>query len=486
MYTDPTSLHSPMSVPSGAGGNTLGSQVPGQPGFPCPAQGTGERLSPLPTPQPDTTKASDKGLDSRGVQTSGPEQLHFNLPDLTKHKDIVMTLAGKQQLDKTIEKDQESLYSMASALCAADIHTVEDANALGLRIVPPGPVFHTWYALRGTTLFNGKNNAKGYDYVQLIEKEAEHLRQFDLPVLLVYSTLGMTDDQITEMQGLFRENDNIVSICLEADFPGHLMTCSLATEAEAADEYSVEPMDHIRYVVLLYRQKILYKALEKAFNEGKALAIANLSQCLKSVPLVYSDIDNVLIRPGLYMLSGPGIIPSMHPYSSMHLDKHFVETLLPNRPDIQPKHVQDHNSYVSHLEDQSLVHIHDIEQARSCNDKLHSALLGGYLQDNFARWFLKSAKTSERWRWTRRERIAEDGIFKGEVNYFRASAENTTGIDLDDALKCSNYMRLIFLKKTATALSSDQQKMSMLLGMQQLKSHLVNYHNSWSPNTAKR
>ncbi len=181
------------------------------------------------------------------------------LPTLQKHLDIVCDLA-REQIGDTSCLNDESVYSMASGLCTAEINTLDEAHKLGLVIVPPGPVFHTWYALHGTTLFNGENYFKGYNYVKTIEKEADFLREFQLPVLLVYSILKMTAEQIQEMSRLFKEHNNIISICLETDFPGH----ELVRELERKADLPTERCDAIRFITLKYKDEVLNTATEKA------------------------------------------------------------------------------------------------------------------------------------------------------------------------------------------------------------------------------
>ena len=232
---------------------------------------------------------------------------HFPLPDTSVHKEVVRTLVQEQKM----EVDDDSLDTMASALCEAGIDTIEEARKFKLKVVSPGPIFHTWYAINKTTLFNGKNNPKGFDYVQTIKDESEYLRQFHLPVLLVYSTLNMTSQQVSEMQSLFTGCDNIVSICLEADFSGHRMTTSLA-QIEGDLACGIASSDYIRYAALIHWSEILDKALTKARGTGKKAAEANLTW-RKEQSLVYSDIDNIQIRPNLFMLSGPGFLNCSHP-----------------------------------------------------------------------------------------------------------------------------------------------------------------------------
>ena len=421
----------------------------------------GSPAIPVQTSSPQQGGLQETPIAKRqATQPSSPAMPLFNLPDLTTCKALVTRLAREQGMDEST-LDDESVYSMASALYAADIKTIEEAHRFKLVIVPPGPVFHTWYAMHGTTLFNGTNNVKGYDYVEMIKKEAEYLQQFHLPVLLVYSTLNMTAEQTEEMQKLFQESKNIISICLETDFPEHPMTSSLGEQEEG-----ISRVDYIRYAVLLHRQEILEKSLEKAESTGKKQVVENL-QSRKNRSLVYSDIDHVLIRPNLYMLSGPGFIPCFHPKSILYIKKWEERENIPaNRPDVNWEEVQAHNNIVRHVWYQRQDPVHDASYARLCRDKLHSALLSGYIQDNLGRWYSYPLEQKH-------------GLFAFEVNYFRVGSENTSEIEMGRIQESGREIFEKFNEHNTDRLTHDQKKMSVLLGMQQLKSHLVNYHNSW-------
>ena len=392
------------------------------------------------------------------TRPSSPAMPLFNLPDLTTCKALVTHLAREQGMDESM-LDEESVYSMASALYAADIKTIEEAHRFKLVIVPPGPVFHTWYAMHGTTLFNGTNNVKGYDYVEMIKKEAEYLQQFHLPVLLVYSTLNMTAEQTEEMQKLFQESENIISICLETDFPEHPMTSSLRGHEEGIDR-----VDYIRYAASLHWREILEKSLEKAEITGKKQAAENL-QHRKNQSLVYSDIDNVQIRPNLYMLSGPGFTMCSHPADSIYIEEWEIEKeISANKPDVSREEVQAHNHIVRHLWYHVENPVHNPHYARLCHDKLHSALLSGYLQDNLIRWLEQ-----------------KPSIFQAEISYFRVGSENTSGIEIGEVMESERNIFDKFYPHITDTLAPDKEKMVTLLGMQQLKLHFINHHHSWAP-----
>ena len=437
----------------------------------CAADSGREETQPTsPAISTQTSSPQQGGLQETPIaerqttRPSSPAMPLFNLPDLTSCKALVTHLAREQGMDESM-LDEESVYSMASALYTADIKTIEEANRFKLVIVPPGPVFHTWYAMHGTTLFNGTNNVKGYDYVEMIKKEAKYLQQFHLPVLLVYSTLNMTAEQTEEMQKLFQESENIISICLETDFPEHPMTSSLRKHKEG-----IYRVDYIRYAALLHWREILEKSLEKAESTGKKQVTENL-QYRKNQSLVYSDIDNVQIRPNLYMLSGPGFAMCSYPNITIYIRQWERREQIPaNRSDVSWEEVQVHNRIARHVGNHMENPVHNPHYARLCHDELHSALLSGYLQNNLRHWLDFQVGLKQ-----------ELPLFRAEVGYFRVGSENTAGMKIGGVLESERKITDKFWPHIADTLAPDGEKMVTLLGMQQLKLHFINHHNSWHP-----
>lgn len=118
----------------------------------------------------DGDSLSYKDLSSRYVAPVTPEKgndnHHFQLA-----KNIVATL-DPVYFDSI---DDESWKNMADSLKFSGINSLEKATAMDLKVCPPCPVFHTWVALHGTTIFNGKNNPEaqpGINYIQRILEEA--------------------------------------------------------------------------------------------------------------------------------------------------------------------------------------------------------------------------------------------------------------------------------------------------------------------------
>ena len=100
--------------------------------------------------------------------------------------------------------DEESWRNMADSLKFSGVNSLEKAIAMNLRVCPPCPVFHTWAALHGTSIFNGLNTPQkfnGINYTQRILEEGTELGKNDVPLFIVFSDMNLTKSQIDEMKG---------------------------------------------------------------------------------------------------------------------------------------------------------------------------------------------------------------------------------------------------------------------------------------------
>ncbi|WP_257266325.1 hypothetical protein [Endozoicomonas sp. ONNA2] len=216
-------------------------------------------------------------------------------------KNIVFTL------DPTYSDsiDEVSWRNIADSLKFSGIDTLEKATAMDLKVCPPCPVFHTWAALHGTTIFDGKNNPErfnGLNYVQRILKEGTELSKNDIPLFIVFSDKGLAKSQINEMKASFKNHDNILCISLETDlqlkFPKQLEW--------HAECMSYVFMDCIRIVISQHITKIISFCIDKAKYENKA-NLANRLEKLGTNFLFYSDIDNQWLSKPPYILASHGI-----------------------------------------------------------------------------------------------------------------------------------------------------------------------------------
>ncbi|WP_448216607.1 hypothetical protein [Endozoicomonas sp. 2B-B] len=241
----------------------------------------------------------NKDLSSRCISLAQTEKNDDN-HHLKLSKNIVFTQ------DRTYFEliDEESWKNMADSLKFSGIDSLEKAIAMDLRVCPPCPVFHTWVALHGTSIFNGLNNPEklaGLNYVQRILEEGTNLSKSDIPLLIVYSDKNLTISQINEMKAEFKDHDNILCISFETD----LQLKFLAQLERYASSMNFHFMDSIRIIVSQNITKTISFCIDKAKSENKT-ELANRLEKLGVNHLFYSDIDNQWLTRPPYILASHG------------------------------------------------------------------------------------------------------------------------------------------------------------------------------------
>ena len=242
--------------------------------------------------------------------------------------------------------DEESWGNMADSLKFSRVDSLEKAIAMNLRVCPPCPVFHTWAALHGTTIFNGSNNPKRYagiDYVQRILEEGSKLGEHGIPLLIVFSDMDLTSDQIDDMKDEFSQHDNILCVSLETD-----LQLKFIKELEKyASTMTVEFMDSIRVVVSQNISKVISFCIAKAKSEGKINLAARLEN-LDSNYLFYSDIDNQWLSKPPFILARHGIFTQPLLSTTLSLTK-IIENRISKLSDSDRQRLDVHRSYFSQL-----------------------------------------------------------------------------------------------------------------------------------------
>lgn len=242
--------------------------------------------------------------------------------------------------------DEESWGNMADSLKFSKVDSLEKAIDMNLRVCPPCPVFHTWAALHGTTIFNGSNNPKHYrgiDYVQRILEEGSKLGEDGIPLLIVFSDMDLTSDQIDDMKDEFSQHDNILCVSLETD-----LQLKFIKELEKyASTMTVEFMDSIRVVVSQNISKVISFCIAKAKYEGKTNLAARLEN-LGSNYLFYSDIDNQWLSKPPFILARHGIFTQPELSSTVSLVK-LIEKKINKLSDSDRQRLDVHRSYFSQL-----------------------------------------------------------------------------------------------------------------------------------------
>lgn len=250
----------------------------------------------------------------------------------TNHKEIIDDLIRKQ---KFLNIDKTSYETMIESIKFAGINTLKEAQDLNLRIIPPGPVFHTWWARYGTGIFDGDNNpfhAKGLNYVQRIEEQAERLKQWQIPVFVVYIEYNMIVSELIKMRTLFKKHDNIIMLSLEKDLP----FITYYTTYYSSDKQSM--LDNLRYEICREFPAVLDKVKEK--TQSKLGYLERLNS-LGGNSIIYSDIDNTFIRRPQYQIVSNGFRQASVINKEFRItndeDKHYMDATVVN-----------HRSYFSH------------------------------------------------------------------------------------------------------------------------------------------
>ena len=219
---------------------------------------------------------------------------------LSRHEKIVDSLIQSQLTGLTV--DDTSCLAMAEALEFSGIDTLEQAKSSNLRIIPPGPVLHTWYAKYKTGIFDGENNpshVKGLNYVARISEQADRLKEWAIPVIIVYLEQDMPLLELKKMQTIFSNHENILVMSLEHDLT------SIRTTAHYKSLDAVQLLDEPRFLLCREFPEILSLAQKKAESVSKTLLLHNLL-ALGGLSIIYSDIDNTFLRRPIFQLAANG------------------------------------------------------------------------------------------------------------------------------------------------------------------------------------
>ncbi|WP_257296329.1 hypothetical protein [Endozoicomonas sp. YOMI1] len=399
---------------------------------------------------------SVRGDSTSNIQLAeSPHQFHnMELPDLTEQRKIVSQLAREQNLLENI--DDFSLENMAAALFYSGISSYGEMKQLGLKIIPPGPVFHTWYAYHGLTLFDGINNTRRLDYVKLIDEEASRLSEQGIPLLLIYTNNSMTESQIKTMNSLFADHDNVLVLSIEED----LSDLPMVEKFKFQETESISLMDCVRVCAIVYAKKVLIAAKCKAKETSKDLLLKRLSSW-EDKSLTYNDIDNVLMRPRAFKIAENGFCNTSHLNpNSISIDDKLIEELT----EPMKTRAKSHNAFFRYLRDYNSMNLENLEQN---SERLFRYILSGSAQKEYQEIMNEPHKMMISWNF--------------ETNYYSSSTDLLAEEDIE-LIMSKRYTRQAFFEylSTLSHAPEDSSKLSMLDGIQQLRINKMNYHNSWT------
>ncbi|MCL6271409.1 hypothetical protein M3P05_15925 [Sansalvadorimonas sp. 2012CJ34-2] len=377
---------------------------------------------------------------------------HMLLPDLTTQKELVSKLTLEQGLLEHV--DEFSLENMAAALYYSGISSYDEMSQLSLKIIPPGPVFHTWYAYHGLTLFDGVNNDKKLDYIKLIDEEASRLSKKDIPLLLIYTNNSMTEPQIKTMNSLFVDNDNVLVLSVEEDL-SHLPMVDGFKDQKTKD---IGLMDRVRVCAIVDAKRVLKAARHKAKKISKEVLLERLS-LWEDKSLTYSDIDNVFIKPRVFQIAANGFCNMSHLLSSNILIAPREIEKLPKPLNVR---AELHNAHFHYLRDYNLMNLEELEKK---SERLFRYLLSGSAHEEYQK--IKNQPSAME-------------IWDEETNYYSSSTDLLSEEDIEQIMS-KQYPREAFFKHLETLSHSPKniRKLSRLVGIQQLRLIKMNYHGTW-------
>ena len=373
--------------------------------------------------------------------------------------------------------DDESWRNMADSLKFSRVDSLNKAIAMNLRVCPPCPVFHTWAALHGTTIFNGSNNPKRYagiDYVQRILEEGSKLGEYGIPLLIVFSDMNLTSDQIDDMKDEFSQHDNILCVSLETD-----LQLKFIKELEKhTSTMSVQFMDSIRVVVSQNINKVISFCIVKAKSEGK-INLATRLKNLDSNYLFYSDIDNQWLSKPPFILARHGIFTQPELSTTLSLVK-IIEKKIKKLSNSDRQRLNVHRSYFSHLPYFNKDHsgCWSTDKAK----KLFYYIFSGEAESNFHYLSRKIANISPYYKYLT---IHDNPVsWRGENSCFFV-AEHSKDIFLNGALKRPCIIDLH--EKPVSKIADDSynpdpyyREAHSLIGMQLLRYYYQGHDFTWN------
>lgn len=231
--------------------------------------------------------------------------------------DVVRELGSLQPIDFSCI-DEKSLKNMALGLKYAGINSKAEAIKLNLQIIPPSPVFHTWYALNSTTISEASADGRHLNYASRISNQATLFQSWGIPLFIVYSKHNLNESQRREMESLFSHHDNIVMLSIDDDLSGLPLYNSYKNPVVADPGISSDLgrtvdvmgknqafLDGIRSSVLMDFPLVI-EVLEAKARSLNKLGFVSRLQGLGKQGVMYLDIDNQLLHRPPYFLGCNG------------------------------------------------------------------------------------------------------------------------------------------------------------------------------------
>lgn len=252
--------------------------------------------------------------DSKKIRT---EAVDIQINDI-EAQPVSETLPPYQVALNTLVQNTEKKYqitiddiSKGSLSRAFKVGNVTDIS--NLELIAPGPLFYSWMPLHGTAIFNGKNNKKKIDYTQLLIDKANQFAQWEIPVLIIYSTNNMIESEKKEMSRWTGLHENILMVHIEEHLTNwtyyqYYLAQYKIFSLQCSRYYRSKYLDDIRFMIINSWVEVLTIAELLAISRNKHAWVQKL-QRLGHHSIMCSDIDNTFLQKPMFQLSIKGCKP---------------------------------------------------------------------------------------------------------------------------------------------------------------------------------
>lgn len=151
-----------------------------------------------------------------------------------------------------------------------------------------GLVFHTWVSVNKRGIPDGTHLVEGVylNYVAKLKAQAEHLEAQGIPVMIMYSRLNLPRFEETKMIFAFREERNIMVLCLE-DMP------DVIPRESYEDFYQIIELEsHLPLAVIAHAEDVIQRLWRTACDRGKRQYALSLASN-KGNAIMYVDMNIV-------------------------------------------------------------------------------------------------------------------------------------------------------------------------------------------------
>ncbi len=181
----------------------------------------------------------------------------------------------------------------------------------------PGPVFTTWVSLTGSSIFNGKNNPpRQLDFRSNLLDIANLLQLANIPLIIVYTELNMNPGEKETLRSDFKHNNILVINTQELNTLGEIsyLLKKNRRNFDISEKHSdvrhailLHLLDALRFNIFRDKNMFIAQAIRIAREQNKQNIAYSLEQTQQG-SLIYTDADNILLKPPMYQLAPPYLL----------------------------------------------------------------------------------------------------------------------------------------------------------------------------------